>query len=122
MMTMQEEEMMREGLQIFQREVHRLAKEKGFYEAASTLPRYVNVVMRLALIHDEVSEALREMRTATETVSEENGQVMLLGGELADIIIRTLDLAAYLNIDLPTVMLAKHKANKTRPPKHGKKF
>ena len=42
--------------------------------------------------------------------------------ELADIIIRTLDLAARLNINIGYTVLRKNEINIDRPHKHGKEF
>lgn len=42
--------------------------------------------------------------------------------ELADAIIRILDLAGYLNIDLESHVLAKMRYNESRPFKHGKEY
>lgn len=40
--------------------------------------------------------------------------------ELADAVIRVLDLAGALGVDLESAMLAKHDYNKSRPYRHGK--
>lgn len=42
--------------------------------------------------------------------------------ELADIMIRVMDLARYKKIDLESHILAKMRYNKTRQYKHGKKY
>lgn len=42
--------------------------------------------------------------------------------ELADIIIRTLDICGYLNIDIERSVLAKIKYNKTRDKLHTKRY
>lgn len=68
---------------------------------------------RLMLIVSEVSEALEALR---------NGDNENLREELADIIIRTCDLAGGLGIDLEEELIAKVEKNKKRPYKHGKKF
>lgn len=65
----------------------------------------------LCLIHSEVSEALEKVRDG-KNYSE----------ELADIIIRTLDLCAMLNIDIDKAIQLKLKYNRSRPAKHGRKF
>lgn len=41
--------------------------------------------------------------------------------ELADAVIRILDICGYYKIDLEKVLLEKHEYNKTRPYKHGKR-
>lgn len=42
--------------------------------------------------------------------------------ELADVIIRTLDICGYLNIDIERSVLAKMRYNKTREKMHSKKY
>ena len=42
--------------------------------------------------------------------------------ELADVIIRTLDICGYLNIDIERSVLAKIKYNKTRDKLHTKRY
>lgn len=66
----------------------------------------------LALIHSEVSEALEAFRKDDrENFSE----------ELADVLIRTLDCAAGLGIDIDAVVAAKLAKNRTRSYRHGGK-
>ena len=66
----------------------------------------------LALIHSEVSEALEAFRADDRANFEE---------ELADIMIRVLDLSAGLAIDLDAAVRSKLEANKTRGYRHGGK-
>jgi NTP pyrophosphatase (non-canonical NTP hydrolase) len=66
----------------------------------------------LALIHSEVSEALEAFRKA----DREN-----FAEELADIVIRVLDCAAGLEINLGAEILEKLEKNRQRGYKHGGK-
>lgn len=66
----------------------------------------------LALIHSEVSEALEGFRHDDKANFEE---------ELADILIRVLDCAAGLDIDIDSAVEAKLEKNKKREFKHGGK-
>ena len=63
----------------------------------------------LALIASEVGEAVNECRDAKPTYK--------LGVELADICIRTFDLAHQHGIDLEAVIAAKMEINKARKKK-----
>jgi NTP pyrophosphatase (non-canonical NTP hydrolase) len=114
-------------------EVHANAVAKGFYEQ----PKNIGEI--LCLIHSEVSEALEADRRgiyATANAIQVNavpfdGNFIESFGdhikdtfedELADIVIRVMDLAAYKGIDLENHIKAKMRYNATRGYKHGKKY
>lgn len=100
------------------------------------------ITEKLALIHEEVSEALGEIRSGHDakhvyyrmpdkSVSESQirwddgtpeGKPEGFGVELADAAIRIADLAYLTGIDLGALILEKHEYNATRPYKHGRKF
>nr|WP_244990372.1 MazG-like family protein [Clostridium algidicarnis] len=71
------------------------------------------IATRLMLIVSEVSEALEGLRKDDRDNFKE---------ELADIVIRTCDLAGGLDIDLEAEILNKMEKNKNRLYKHGKAF
>jgi NTP pyrophosphatase (non-canonical NTP hydrolase) len=73
-------------------------------------PHHIPVV--LALIHSEVSEALEGFRVGDRTNVAE---------ELADVVIRCLDMAGGLEIDIEREVRAKMEKNKARGFKHGGK-
>jgi len=96
------------------------------------------VPTKLALIHSEVSEALEcyrngEMLEMVDTGDAKPhrldadgkcvsaGKPVGLPSELADIVIRVMDLAEALGIDLEGAIERKHAYNVTRPHKHGGK-
>lgn len=87
-------------------EVHQNAVEHGWWAEERTTPEL------LVLVHSEVSEALEAYRDGDDENFSE---------ELADIIIRVMDMAEGLNIDLERAVLAKHKKNEKRPYRHGMK-
>jgi NTP pyrophosphatase (non-canonical NTP hydrolase) len=66
----------------------------------------------LALIHSEVSEALEAFRNGDQTNFSE---------ELADVIIRVLDCASGLGLDLDSEVVKKLEKNRQRGYKHGGK-
>lgn len=124
------------------KEVHENAVNHGWWEKPPTLPE------ALCLIHGELSEALEEYREGNPLVygtcalAAEDCQysgvcdkVGTPGGdeiagpckpegiavELADVILRTLDLMAALGVDVDAVVMAKHRYNLGREYKHGGK-
>ena len=66
----------------------------------------------------EIAEAIEELRKDTS----HKQLLKYLGKELADIAIRDMDLAEWLNINLEVEIQAKHEINKTRPYRHKKLF
>lgn len=98
-------------------DAHRTALEKGFWDFGPYPNFDLRRVIALAMIHTEVSEAVEAIRSgkSQEEILE----------ELADIIIRTLDLAEAMddeNTDFGRVLVNKMIKNKAREHKHGKKF
>lgn len=114
-------------------EVHRNAVARGDWQTPPVLPE------ALCLIHAELSEALREYQEGSPLVygtcalAAEDckysgvcdkvgrpGEAEGIDGpckpegiavELADVILRTLDLMAALGVDVDAVVMAKHKYN-----------
>ena len=106
--------------------VHGHARNAGFYDGVDVTVESVS--MKLALIHSEISEALEELRSrgvdgVDVTEIEDNGKPAGFQTELADAIIRILDLAEWLGLDLGDAVEMKHQYNLTRSYRHdGKKF
>ena len=91
---------------IIQKELHETAVEKGFWENS---PDFLN---RLMLIVSELGEAAEAYRKDDQENMRE---------ELADTVIRIMDLAENMGFSLAEEILKKAAFNKTRPYLHGKK-
>jgi len=100
---------------------HETAREKGFwqdYDKAEAVGmadgvREAFLSQKLALIMTEVAEAVEDLRKGNDDH---------LAEELADIIIRTLDLGEALRYDMGEALVRKMRTNATRTRKHGKSF
>jgi len=123
--------------------IHKNALEHGFYEVNPSIDPLV--IDKLLLIHSEIGETTEAYRTghfanidkynkAIKIVEdlENNSDTRRLifeseikdsfEDEIADTIIRLLDLCGYLEIDVDKHIELKHKYNKARAYKHGKAF
>jgi NTP pyrophosphatase (non-canonical NTP hydrolase) len=98
------------------------------------------IVQQMALIMTEMSEAIEKLRKDgididlephsidNELTYEENNKIFemkykdTVQDELADTLIRLLDLVGFLDIDIDGWVEAKLRYNKSRPHKHGKRF
>jgi NTP pyrophosphatase (non-canonical NTP hydrolase) len=118
-------------------EIHNNAKEKGFFDKEK------NIGEMLALIHSEVSEALEADRKdmycdwsygdppviQQEDIDDFDFKQLFeqevknnFEDELADIMIRVMDLAAFKKINLEWHIQAKMRYNSLREKYHGKKY
>lgn len=77
---------------------------KGFETSMDNLPE------KIALIHSEASEVLEDYRKHREDHIDE---------ELADIVIRVMDLAAGIEADLGQALVDKIEDNQQREDQHG---
>ena len=97
-------------------EVNHIAIEKGWWEGER------NEGELIALMHSELSEALEAIRNGNppdDKIPEFTG----VETELADVIIRIMDMAAAKGYRVGEAVIAKINYNKNRPYKHGgKKF
>lgn len=118
---------MRKHLYQWQHDVHRLACEKGWHERPVCDPVTGKVdtdrlLALLALIHSEVSEAVECAREGHIYAYMKAGKPMGLAIELADVVIRVLDLSDALRFSVEEAVEMKHEYNATRPRRHGGKL
>jgi NTP pyrophosphatase (non-canonical NTP hydrolase) len=128
------------------RKVHEVAAQHGFW-GDGLAPRAGGSATRnfgelIALVMSEAVEALEEYRhgrgytetyyvgvaTGTEWDHPDRSPADLsswkpcgIPTELADVILRVLDLCGAYGIDIERALLEKHNHNKLRPPRHGGK-
>ncbi len=121
----------------FQKEIHDLAVEKGWYDGAPRNPLEMH-----ALIASEIGEATNEARVDNphvyffskplgrnvpwtsvnpDTIGFSRWKPEGEAVELADTIIRILDYAAYRGWNMEEIMQLKHNFNKEREYRHGNK-
>lgn len=97
------------------KEVNQTAKDKGWWEAER------NDGEIIALMHSELSEALEAIRNGNPP----DDKIPTFSGaeaELADVIIRILDMVVARDWRIGEAIVAKMAFNKTRPHKHGGKL
>lgn len=112
-------------------QIHALAVEKGWWDRVppgagpeQTMPV---VLEKLLLVHSEISEAVEELRAGHwyrdvyYRIESGGDKPEGFPVEIADAVIRLLDLCWFLAIDLENVVAQKHAYNKTRAYRHGGK-
>jgi NTP pyrophosphatase (non-canonical NTP hydrolase) len=108
-------------------DIFSISESKGFW-AIDEISDFAIVPIKLALIGDEVSEALKVHRDEYDDSDEDVATYMTdmqeddFTEELADIIIRTLDLAAGLDLKIGESIINKIEKNRDRPNKHNKRY
>lgn len=102
--------------------VHRNAVDHGFHEGEDIkdLNTLGNNMMLMVGELSEAHEAIR--KNSLDHPCEKPIDITALEEEFADVIIRVMDTAGELGLNLGRAIVLKHLYNETRPYKHGKKF
>lgn len=97
----------------FAKKFHDWNRKVGFYTDINTgKPMERNVPEMLCLIHSEISEALEGYRKVL--MDDKLPHRQMIEVELADAIIRILDLSAYLNLEIGEAIEEKFEYNQNR--------
>lgn len=104
-------------------ECHAIAVSKGWYEQSRTIPEL------LMLVVSELAEGIEQVRDGYDPACvyhnyEKGADINKPEGfpiELADAIIRLLDMCSHLGIDIQRSVDMKMTYNRTRPHRHGNK-
>lgn len=115
-MLLENEEKFVEMFTDVSKSVYEIAKEKGWWEGDR------NNGELIALMHSELSEALESLRHGNPN-SDHIPEFTGVEEELADVIIRIMDMASARNYRVAEAIIAKINFNASRSYKHGgKKF
>lgn len=93
-------------------EAYKNSVDKGFYDNEKPFSESI------ALMHSELSEALEADRKS-KGLSEKIPKFTCVEEEFADVIIRMMDTAQHMGLNIPEAILAKMEYNKGREYKHG---
>lgn len=102
-----------------QAEMHQISVDHGWWDDFNPKTKR-NVGELIALIHSEASELLEAFRHGNPR-SEHITAFSSVEEEMADIVIRVMDMAQAHGVSLGQAIVAKASFNKTRPHKHGNK-
>lgn len=115
---------LRHELGAVQRDVYNNAVEHGFWdEPIAGGSEWTDIALKASLVMCEGAELIEALRDPDPLgPCKKIPALNKVEEEIADIIIRSLDIAERLGIDVGMSIRLKHEHNKGRPPKHGKAF
>ena len=90
----------------------KIAEDKGFHEGRTGAGRD-DTLVRLCLVHTEVSEAAQEVKRHWDGGPTES-QKAAFAEELADVLIRVFDVAQCVGVDLESAVAEKMAKNANR--------
>lgn len=102
--------------------IHTMAIEHGWWDNPDSPEEWA---LKILLIHSELSEAVEELREPVpmaEYYAAPDAKPSGWAVEIADAIIRSLDLLAAAHVDIDDIINTKMKYNADRPHRHGKTF
>jgi len=102
--------------------LHAWSWENGWHNNDETEDHFIERTCNN--MHDEISElhqAWRENKLHDQCDKDTARPLSYLEEELADIVIRALDTAERLDVNIKKAIMIKHEYNKTRPFGHGNK-
>ena len=102
-------------------DIHQTAKDKGFWPPDTEDYDLVNDAEKLCLVHSEISEAVEGLRDRNPP-DDKLPEFSAVEVELADAVIRIMDLAHARGWRVAQAVEAKTQFNTSRPHKHGKQF
>lgn len=111
--------------------IHKANIDKGFWEEKRSMGETLVLVISEVIEtleadrkgrHADLTAFNREITNFGETTAFQMHVKDTVEDEIADSIIRLLDLSGYLGIDIETHIELKLRYNATRPKKHGKKY
>lgn len=111
---------MENGLEALAKDIYQNAVDKGFHPEGQTDDAFIEAMCNN--LHDEISE-LHEAWRNNKLYKDCDKPIPLLylEEELADILIRVLDNAEHLKVNITRAVALKHGYNKTRAYRHGNK-
>lgn len=108
-----------ESLEEFQKQIHKCAVEHGWWDKNRHMSEMLINVAGEVL---ELWEAYRKGEIHMVCDKDTASPLTALQEELADIVIRVLDIAGHFGLDMAECIAIKHNYNMTRSYRHGNKL